>query len=59
GGRVAEASQFIIAPVQQAIYTFSNRDISDDTEIKFSALGQKAGPLGAAAYALDKIASAK
>jgi N-acetylglucosamine repressor len=59
GGRVAEASQFIIAPVQQAIYTFSNRDISDDTEIKFSALGQKAGPLGAAAYAIDKIASAK
>lgn len=57
GGRVAEASQFIIAPIQQAIYTFSNRDISEDTEIKFSALGQKAGPLGAAAYALEKIAS--
>lgn len=59
GGRVAEASQFIIAPIQQAIYTFSNRDISDDTEIKFSALGQKAGPMGAAAYALDRIASVK
>lgn len=57
GGRVAEASQFIVAPIQQAIYTFSNRDISEDTEIKFSALGQKAGPLGAAAYALEKIAS--
>ncbi len=55
GGRISEASQFIIAPVQQAIYTFSNRDISDDTEIKFSALGQKAGPLGAAAYAVDRI----
>ena len=58
GGRVAEASQFIAAPIQQAIYTFSNRDISEDTEISFSALGQKAGPLGAAAYALEKIASA-
>ena len=58
GGRVAEASQFIISPIKQAIYTFSNRDISDDTEIKFSALGQKAGPLGAAAYALDRIALA-
>jgi predicted NBD/HSP70 family sugar kinase len=58
GGRVAEASQFIAAPIQQAIYTFSNRDISEDTAIRFSALGQKAGPLGAAAYALDKIASA-
>lgn len=58
GGRVAEANQFITAPIQQAIYTFSNRDISEDTEIKFSALGQKAGPLGAAAYALEKMASA-
>ena len=57
GGRVAEASQFIIAPIQQAINTFSNRDISNDTEIKFSALGQKAGPIGAAAYAVQKIAS--
>ncbi|RIH65970.1 ROK family transcriptional regulator [Mariniphaga sediminis] len=57
GGRVAEASQFVIAPIQQAIYTFSNRDISNDTEIEFSVLGQKAGPLGAAAYALDRIAS--
>jgi N-acetylglucosamine repressor len=59
GGRVAEASQFIMAPIQQAINTFSNRDISNDTEIKFSALGQRAGTLGAAAYALEKIASLK
>ncbi len=55
GGRISEAGQFIFAPLQQAIYTFSNRDISDDAEIKFSALGQKAGPLGAAAYAVDRI----
>lgn len=57
GGRVAEASQFITAPIQQAINTFSNRDISNDTEIKFSELGPKAGPIGAAAYALDRAAS--
>jgi N-acetylglucosamine repressor len=57
GGRVAEASQFITAPIQQAINTFSNRDISNDTEIKFSELGQKAGPMGAAAYALDRLAA--
>jgi N-acetylglucosamine repressor len=57
GGKVAEASQFISAPIQQAINTFSNRDISNDTEIKFSGLGQQAGPLGAAAYALDRITS--
>jgi len=59
GGRLAEAKEFIIAPIQQAINTFSNRDISNDTEIKFSELGQKAGTLGAAAYALEKMASIK
>ena len=59
GGRVAEARQFIAAPIQQAINTFSNRDISDDTEIKFSELGQKAGPMGAAAYAIEKMAALK
>lgn len=59
GGRVAEAKQFISVPIQQAINTFSNRDISNDTEIKFSELGQLAGPIGAAAYALDKMAAEK
>ena len=59
GGRVAEASQFIIAPVQQAINTFSNRDISNNTEIKFSELGSKAGTMGIAAYALEKISYSK
>ncbi|MDX1285202.1 MAG: ROK family transcriptional regulator, partial [Draconibacterium sp.] len=48
GGQVAVASQFILAPIQQAIHTFSNRDISNDTKIKFSELGSKAGTMGAA-----------
>lgn len=59
GGRVAEASQFISAPIQQAIHTFSNQDISNDMEIKFSELGSKAGTMGAAAYALEKISFSK
>lgn len=59
GGRVAEANQFILAPIQQAIHTFSNRDISNNTEIKFSELGSKAGTMGIAAYALEKISSSK
>jgi len=59
GGRVAEAKQFITAPIQQAINTFSNRNISNDTEIKFSELGKLAGPIGAAAYALDRMAAEK
>jgi len=55
GGQVAVANQFILAPIQQAIHTFSNRDISNDTEIQFSELGTKAGTMGAAAYALERI----
>lgn len=59
GGKVAEASQFIMAPIQQAINTFSNIDISNDTEIKCSELGQTAGNMGAAAYALEQISVSK
>ncbi len=58
-GRVAEANQFILAPIQQAIHTYSNRDISNNTEIEFSELGSKAGPMGIAAYALEKISKSK
>ncbi len=59
GGRVAEANQFILAPIQQAINTYSMRDISNDTEIAFSELGSKAGTIGIAAYALEKISLSK
>jgi predicted NBD/HSP70 family sugar kinase len=59
GGRVAEASRFILAPIQQAVTIFSNRDLSSDTEIKFSELGSKAGTMGIAAYALEKILLSK
>lgn len=59
GGRVAEASRYILAPIQQAITIFSNRDLSSDTEIKFSELGSKAGTMGIAAYALEKILLSK
>lgn len=59
GGRVAEANQFILAPIQQAIHIYCNRDISNNTEIKFSELGSKAGTMGIAAYALEKISISK
>lgn len=55
GGRVAEAQKYIIAPIQQAVQTYASSDISSDTEILFSELGSKAGTVGAAAYALNKI----
>lgn len=55
GGRIAEASQFVWAPVQQSLNIYTNQDICNDTEIKFSELGFKAGTFGAAAYAMEKI----
>ena len=59
GGRVAEAQQFIQAPIQQAVNTYCNRDISNNTEIKFSELGVIAGTVGVAAYALEKLSLSK
>lgn len=59
GGHVAKAQEFITAPIKQAIQTYASSDISNDTEIKFSKLGSKAGTVGIAAYALNKLTSLK
>jgi N-acetylglucosamine repressor len=56
GGKLAEAGQFLEAPLKQALFTYSNPDISGDTEIVFSVMGVKAGTIGAAAFAIDKLA---
>lgn len=56
GGKLAEAGQFLESPLKQALFTYSNPDISSDTEIVFSAMGVKAGTIGAAAFAIDKLA---
>ena len=56
GGKLAEAGQFLEAPLKQALYTYTNPDISSDTEVVFSAMGVKAGTIGAAAFAVDKLA---
>jgi len=58
-GRVAEAAQFIQAPIQQAIHSYCNPDISSNTEIKYSELGLNAGTVGIAAYALDRLSLSK
>jgi N-acetylglucosamine repressor len=56
GGKLAEAGQFLKAPINQALFTYSNPDISNDTEVVFSVMGVKAGTIGAAAFAIDKLA---
>ncbi len=59
GGSVAQANQFILNPVLQSVHTFCNPEISKDTEIRFSELGDKAATLGIAAYALEKLSMIK
>jgi len=58
GGRMAEASQFILPPIQQAIQIFCNPELGNEVEIKISELGGQAGIQGVAAmfleHALDK-----
>ena len=55
GGKLAEAGQLFEAPLRQAITTYTNPDISGETEISFSIMGVKAGPIGAAAFAIDQL----
>ena len=57
GGSVAEAGQFMLAPIQQSVYIYSNQDISNDTEIKFTHGGLVTGTAGAAAMAIDRLTS--
>lgn len=56
GGKLAEAGQFLKAPLNQAMFTYSNPDISNDAELVFSVMGVRAGTIGAAAFAIDKLA---
>lgn len=56
GGKLAEAGQFLQAPLNQALFTYANPDISSDTEVAFSVMGVKAGTIGAAAFAINKLA---
>jgi predicted NBD/HSP70 family sugar kinase len=53
GGRMAEANQFLLTPVQQAIHTFCNPDLGNEIQIRFSELGSNAAIQGIAAMVLE------
>jgi len=55
GGRMSEANQFILPPIQQAIQIFCNPELSNNIEIKVSELGSQAGIPGVAALVLERI----
>ena len=54
GGRISEANQFILPPIQQAIQVFCNPDLGNEVEIRVSELGSQAGIQGVACLLLEK-----
>ena len=55
GGRMSEAKQFILPPIQQSIQIFCNPELGNEIEIKVSELGSQAGIQGVAALFLEHI----
>lgn len=55
GGRMAEAGQFIMPPIQQSIHSFCNPELSNEIEIRISELGSQAGTQGAASLLLERV----
>lgn len=55
GGRMSEAHQFILPPIQQAIHIFCNPELANGIQIKVSELGSQAGAQGVAALLLEHV----
>ncbi|HAH24078.1 MAG TPA: sugar kinase, partial [Prolixibacteraceae bacterium] len=55
GGRMSEAHQFILPPIQQAIHIFCNLELANGIQIKVSELGRQAGAQGVAALLLEHV----
>lgn len=55
GGNVAEAKEYLMLPLKSAIQKHSLNLVNKDTNIKFSKLGEKAGPIGACMLSRSKM----
>ena len=55
GGRVSTAKEYLLLPIKSAIQKHSLNIINQDTTIKFSKLGKKAGPIGACMLSRSKL----
>ena len=55
GGRVSQAKEYLLLPIKSAIQKHSLNLINQDTTIKFSKLGKKAGPIGACMLSRSKL----
>lgn len=54
GGRVSEAGQYILVPIQQAINTYCNPDLSKEVKLQISELDRYAGVHGVAAMLVER-----
>ena len=55
GGRVAEANQYLLTPIDQALNHYSLQKLRQQTEIKISELGVNTTILGSVAMAIENI----
>ena len=55
GGRVSQAKEYLLLPIKSAFQKHSLNIINQDTTIKFSKLGRKAGPIGACMLSRSKL----
>ena len=55
GGTLAETGDYLIRPIKQAVQKYTLKLVSQDSKIVISKLGEKAGVLGAALIARNKI----
>ena len=55
GGRMSEAHQFILPPIQQAIQIFCIPELGNNIQIEVSELGSHAGIQGVAALMLEHV----
>lgn len=55
GGCVSEAKEYLLLPIRSAIQKYSLNVINQDTTIKLSKLGRKAGPIGACVLSRSKL----
>jgi len=55
GGMVSKAKEYLLLPVKSAIQKHSLNLVNKDTRIRFSKLGDKAGPIGACMLSRSKM----
>lgn len=55
GGKLAEANEYILTPIQQALNVYCMPQLREKTSINLSNLGQNAGILGSVAMVMEHI----